>query len=127
LIARSGAVHADGFPADVIFHLQHAHGPQYGRVLEVARRDARLAERIVVDLPYIWAEVPYAIEQEMALSISDILSRRTHILNESVDNGMEAAPQVAAMLGEYMDWDRARMEKELRDFEEQVALARAYR
>ncbi|MGE5263918.1 MAG: glycerol-3-phosphate dehydrogenase/oxidase, partial [Acidobacteriota bacterium] len=86
LIAGGGVIHADGFPADVISHLQHAHGPQYGRVLEVARRNARLAERIVADLPYIWAEVPYAIEQEMALSIGDILSRRTHILNESVGN-----------------------------------------
>lgn len=127
LIAGDGAANVDGFPADVISHLQHAHGPQFGRVLEVARRNARLAERMVADLPYIWAEVPYAIEQEMALSIGDILSRRTHILNESVDNGMEAAPHVAAMLGEYMDWDRARIEKELRVFEEQVALARAYR
>lgn len=127
LIEGDGAFSSEGFPEDVVAHLQHTHGPQYGRVLEMARRDAHLAERIVEDLPYLWAEVPYAIEQEMALTIGDILSRRTHILNESADNGLGAAPRVATRLGEYMDWDKTRLEKELRAYEDQVALTRAFR
>ncbi|HEX7586968.1 MAG TPA: glycerol-3-phosphate dehydrogenase, partial [Anaerolineae bacterium] len=77
-----------GLPPDVIEHLNHAHGPEMGRVLEVARRDPRLTKPIVEGLPYIWAEVPYAVEQEMALTATDILERRMHILNESRDMGV---------------------------------------
>ena len=127
LIEGNGIFSPDGLSDEVITHLRHTHGPQYGRVLQVANREARLRQPIVAGLPYIWAEVPYAIENEMALTVHDILSRRTHILNEAIDNGLGAAPEVAARLGEFLDWDKTKIEKELRAFQDEVARARAYR
>jgi len=114
-------------PPEVIEHLNHAHGPEMGRVLEVAGRDARLTKPIVEGLPYICAEVPYAVEQEMALTATDILGRRMHILNESRDMGVSVAPQVAAELGDFVDWDKTEVERELGAYQEQVALASAFR
>lgn len=117
------AASADGLPEDVLAHLRHAHGPEYPRVLEVARRESRWSQRIVEGLPYIWAEVPFAVEQEMAMTPVDVLARRTHILNEARDLGIAAAPRVAACLAEYLDWDKSRVEIELRAYEEQARLA----
>ncbi len=117
----------DGFGDDVIAHLQRAHGPEVGRVLDVARRDSALAQPIVEGLPYIWAEVLYAIENEMALTVADILARRTHILNEAGDNGVAAAVGVAEFLARSLAWDKARVEKELRAYQDEVALVRAFR
>lgn len=110
------------FSDDVIVHLIRTHGPEYTRVLEIAERDARFAERITEGLPYIWAEVQYALEQEMAMTVVDVLARRTHILLESRENGIQGASQVAAWLGESLDWDKSAIENNLRAYEEQVGL-----
>jgi glycerol-3-phosphate dehydrogenase len=136
-LVEDGAVPSDGlagrstaasdFPNAVINHLIHAHGPEYYQVLELTKRDSRLAQPIVEGLPYLWAEVPYAIEQEMAMTASDILGRRTHILNEAWDNGLAAAPQVAAYIGEFLDWDKSRIDRELRAYQEQVDLASKFK
>jgi hypothetical protein len=50
-----------------------------------------------------------------------------HILNESRDMGIQIAPEVAARLGDFLDWDKAEVERELREYQEQVALASAFR
>lgn len=123
----NGASPSDGLPQDVIDHLTHIHGVQAGRVIQVVQRDPGLAQRIVDDLPYIWAEVPYAIENEMALTVTDVLERRLHLLTEARDNGMAAAPAVAKMLGDAFDWDKPRVEQELRAYQTQVDLTMAFR
>jgi glycerol-3-phosphate dehydrogenase len=126
LVEVEATLSTDGLPPDVIEHLNHAHGPETGRVVELAQRDARLVQPIVEGLPYIWAEVPYAMEQEMAMTVSDILARRMHVLNESRDLGMSAAPLVAKQLGDFLDWNQAEIERELRRYQEQVELSSAF-
>ena len=129
IIESNGEGPIDGLPqdAEAVDHLKHIHGVQSGRVVEFARRDPRFARRIVDGLPYIWAEVPYAIENEMALTVTDVLERRLHLLTESRDNGLAAAPEVAKMLGDYFDWDKARVDKELHVYQDQVDLTMAFR
>ena len=117
----------DGLPPEVIEHLNHAHGPEMGRVVEIAKREARLAQLIVDGLPYIWAEMQYSVEQEMALTVTDILERRMHILNESRDMGVGVASEVAMRLGDFLDWDKVEIERALRGYQEQVELASAFR
>ncbi len=123
----AATVSPDGLPPEIIEHLNHAHGPEVGRVVEIAKRQARLAQTIIDGLPYIWAEVQYAIEQEMALTVIDILERRMHILNETRDMGVSVAPKVAARLGDFLDWDKAEIDRALRGYQEQVELASAFR
>jgi glycerol-3-phosphate dehydrogenase len=127
IVEVGGDLAPDGLPPEVIEHLTHAHGPETSRVLDIARRDARLAQPMIEGLPYIWAEVPYAVEQEMAMTATDILERRLHILNESRDMGMGIASEVAARLGDFLDWDKTEIERELREYQERVALASAFR
>jgi len=117
----------DSLPTDVKEHLLHSHGPEAGRVVELIQRDNKLAERIVEDLPYIWAEVPYAIENEMALTVTDVLERRMHLLTEARDLGLGVAPQVAARLGEFLDWNKARVDQELRAYQEKIDQTSAFK
>jgi glycerol-3-phosphate dehydrogenase len=55
-------------------------------------------------LPYLMAEVSYAVEHEMACTLSDILIRRTHIAFESRDNGRSVARHVAPVMGALLGW-----------------------
>lgn len=134
LTARTPIVEADdapvateGFPQDVLEHLTTTHGAQSSRVVQRAQRDPKLAQRIVEDLPYIWAEVPYALEHEMALTVTDVLERRLHLLTEARDNGIAAAPRVAQYLAEFLEWDKARLEKELRAYQDHVDAMNAFK
>lgn len=98
-------------------------------ITPIGERDtnARVGAPMIEGLPYVWDDVKCALKQEMALTITDVLERRTHILWEARDNGMGVAPQVAKMLADCLDWDKTQREKELRVFEENVKLANMFR
>jgi glycerol-3-phosphate dehydrogenase len=114
-------------PADMVEHLWHFHGPEFNCVIDLAKRDAHLAQRIDENLPYIWAEVVYAMENEMALTVTDVLERRLHLLTEARDNGIAVAPCVAKMLGDYFGWSAQRIDQELSAYQTQVDLTNAFR
>jgi glycerol-3-phosphate dehydrogenase len=118
---------SDGLPQDVQEHLIHSHGPEAGRVTDLIKRDAKLGQRIVEDLPYIWAEVPYAIENEMAMTVTDVLERRMHMLTEARDLGIGAAPQVAQRLGAFLDLGKAQEDENLRVFQDKVDQTSAFK
>ena len=114
-------------PGDVIDHLRKNHGPEYGRVLELAGSDRHLLERIVEGLPYIWAEVPYAAEREMAMTLADVFERRLRLSMESRDGGLAVAERAANLLGQCLGWDKKRVEENLRDYEARVRRENAWR
>lgn len=127
IIETNGAAPDYKIADDILQHLETAYGPRYPHVLALAQRDPKLAQRMVEDLPYIWAQVAYAIEQEMALTVTDVLERRLHLLTESRENGLTVAPRVAKLLGDYFDWDAQRIEHELRAYQEHVDLTNAFK
>lgn len=95
----------------------------------IGERDtsARTGAPMIEGLPYTWDDVACALEQEMALTLSDVLERRTHITWEARDHGMSIVPQVADRMGAYLGWDKSKREAELRAFEENIASADAFR
>ncbi|MBU1879063.1 MAG: glycerol-3-phosphate dehydrogenase/oxidase, partial [Chloroflexi bacterium] len=116
-----------GFDQDVLAHLARAYGPGADVVLESAREDPALGERLVPGLPYIWAEAPYTVQHEMALTLDDVLIRRMQVFYEDRDQGLGAVERVAALMARYLGWDPAEVERQLADYRQQVALSRAYR
>lgn len=127
LIEGNGAAPDLGLSQQVMDHLRHAHGPQFTRVLDVAASRPELAAEIVDGLPYIWAEVDYAVENEMAMTVSDVLGRRTHILNEARDNGRGVAERVADRMASFLNWNRDQTRTQLEAFSDQAAQACAFR
>ena len=63
--------------------------------------------------PFLEAEIAWAARHELALSIDDILSRRTRLAQELPDRGAAIAPRVAAILGAELDWGASRQELEV--------------
>ena len=79
-----------------------------------------LARRIVRDLPYLLAEVVYAVETEMAVTLADILVRRLHIAFEVADHGRSAARVATAVLAGRLGWDNGRARTEITKYEAEV-------
>ncbi len=95
-----------GLASDIMKRLD-LYGANQLALLDIAESEPQLATRIVADLPYIFAEVVYACRYEMALTLDDVLARRTRILLEDWAQGVDAAPAVARLMAAELDWDDA--------------------
>jgi glycerol-3-phosphate dehydrogenase len=66
-----------------------------------------LGTRIHANLPYIQAEIVWAVRQEMSRTIEDALSRRTRALLLDAKAALEAAPLVASLMAKELGRDEA--------------------
>ncbi len=109
-LARARATIADAAVAE---RLVMAHGSAWQRVWMRGEAEQRMRERILPDLPYIVAEAVYAVEEEHALTLADILIRRTHIAFETGDNGRAAARRVAPVIAPLLGWTVSEIDRAL--------------
>lgn len=66
-----------------------------------------MLEQIVEQYPAIRAEVTYAVRQEMAATIEDVLARRIGMQLYSWRDAMEAAPTVGSLLAKELNWSNS--------------------
>jgi glycerol-3-phosphate dehydrogenase len=118
---------ADELPPDTREHLANTYGSRVLDVLALRAAAPALASRLDPELPYVWAEVVHAIEREHAREVSDVLMRRVPLFRQARDQGLAAAPLVAASLGEMLGWSSARRQASLDAYEAAVARSRAWR
>ncbi len=85
------------------------HGIDAARVI-AAGREAGLDGLLHPEMPYLAAEAWWAIYHEGALSLDDVLSRRTRLAIETGDHGLKAAPLVAGLLADVHGWSAAETE-----------------
>lgn len=85
-----------------VLELWSRHGAQTAEIFSHARADLP-AGRVRM----LAAEAAYAVEQEFAATLSDVLNRRTAQLLFGPGNGLEAAEAVAAAMGALLGWTEA--------------------
>jgi glycerol-3-phosphate dehydrogenase len=85
--------------------------------------DPALKGRLHPQLPYIAAEVVWAVREEMARSIEDVLARRTRALFLDAHAAMQMAEPVAKLMARELSRDEAWVEAQVKQFRE---LARQY-
>jgi glycerol-3-phosphate dehydrogenase len=117
----------DELPPDVSEHLTGTYGSRILDVLALRATAPALSTRIDPELPYIWAEVVHSIQHEHAREVADVLMRRVPLFRQARDQGLGAAPLVAASLGEILGWSSARRQASLEAYEATVAASRAWR
>lgn len=93
--------------ADIGTRLATAYGSQWRNVYGYVQHDAQLGQRMADELPYILAEVPHAVEREMACTLSDLLIRRTHVAFETRDHGRAIARRIAPLMASRLQWTDA--------------------
>ena len=103
--------------AVVARRLVEAHGSRWRDVARLTSEEPALARRIVRELPYLLAEVVYAVDVEMAETLGDVLIRRLRIAYETADHGRAAARVATAILAGRLGWDNARARAELARYE----------
>lgn len=107
--------------APVARRLVEAHGTRWREVAVLTAEEPALARRMVRELPYLLAEVVYAVEREMAVTLGDVLVRRLRLAYEMPDHGRSAARVATAVLAGRLGWDNARARMEIARYEAEVA------
>ena len=95
------------------------YGEGYRAIQNFISEDARLAERITPSLPFIKGELLYACWGEMAMTLDDLLWRRTRI-GWTLGQGLDLAPQIAQFLGEKNSWDASRITAEVETYRQRI-------
>ena len=98
------------------------YGGDARSVLALARAEHELGEPLVPGLDYVRAEVVHAARNEMALTVDDILSRRTRARLLARDASADAADDVAALMAGELGWDAGEQRRQVEHYR---ALVRA--
>ena len=83
--------------------------------------------QVAPDVPLTVAEVQYAIRHEMALTLVDVLERRSRMSYFATEAARTAAPAVAAIAARELGWDATRIRREVDDFTRQCDARLAWR
>lgn len=109
-----------GVEAFTIEHLLNRYGSLSTEVLDLVQEDPSLGEFLDEDLPYIRAEIVYAASHEGAMSVEDVLMRRTRIAFELDDQGVSVADDVAALIGPVLGWSAKERKASVAAYEEKI-------
>jgi glycerol-3-phosphate dehydrogenase len=91
------------------------HGTGARDVVKLGR-EQDLLRPLADDRTELEAEVAWAVEQELALGLDDVLSRRMRLSMSRRDRGASLAPRVAQILGDRLGWDAERQSAEVDDY-----------
>jgi len=116
-----------GLPAEISIHLLDTYGVHVEELQPLLRQKPDLREPIVQGLPFIWAQLPYAIEHEMTVALDDFLIRRTHILSLDWDQGRAVVERVAQAMQSALGWSEEERMNQIRRYLSKVALTRRFR
>jgi glycerol-3-phosphate dehydrogenase len=107
----------DGVELDSTAHLAARYGHAAHDVLDLVRADSALGARITPECPDLLGEVVQAVRQEQALTVGDVLLRRTRlgILDAPAVSSPagEAARAVARVMANELGWEADRVGREL--------------
>ena len=95
----------------VAHRLANTNGDKAPQVAKLAtftgKRWPLVGKRLVNELPYIEAEVKYAVK-EYACTIIDVLARRTRLAFLDVQAAEEAIPMIAEIMAKELNWNKSR-------------------
>jgi len=117
---------ATGLSRGTLRTLVETYGRAYPRVLELGRKLPDGLERLCPSNPEIVAQLHHAVREELAVSLQDVLLRRTGI-GQSRCQGLDCAEAIAARMAELGGWSRRRLDAELEAYSQHVERSRRFR
>jgi glycerol-3-phosphate dehydrogenase len=104
LAAAAAAHDGHGVARDVIDHLAGRYGGRLDAVLGVVAKDRALGAPVMPAQPDPRAEVVAAVEGELAMTLEDVLRRRTQLALFDPSGGTEVADEVAGLMAQRLGW-----------------------
>ena len=92
------------------------YGTDEGAIKDLIKKDNTLSELIHPSLPYIKAEIVWAVQNEMCMTVEDALARRTRALLLDAKASIESAPLIAQIMAKEMGKDEIWIKEQIHNF-----------
>lgn len=102
-----------GIDQATLDHLVGRYGGEAPRVLALVREDPALGSPLVPGLAYLAAEAVFAVREEMARSLVDVLARRTRAHLRARDATAVASAEVGRLIAPSLGWDDAEVARQV--------------
>jgi glycerol-3-phosphate dehydrogenase len=97
-----------GFTKNVSFNDLSVYGSDEEAIRNLTEEQPYLGEKIIEGHPYIKAEIVWAVRNEMARTVEDVLARRLRVLFLDADAAIKMSPVVASLMADELgfnaDW-----------------------
>jgi glycerol-3-phosphate dehydrogenase len=100
-------------------HLVLAYGSRWRDVWSLGDDRPELRDRLSPAHAVIGAEMVHGVQNEMAMTLGDMLLRRTHLAFETADQARSLAPAVAELVGPLLG-GLSRVESSLEEYDQEV-------
>ncbi|EHP45371.1 glycerol-3-phosphate dehydrogenase/oxidase [Odoribacter laneus] len=121
-VTKDFKIHGYQLNPDLKDHL-YIYGSDIPALKALMASDPAMAEKLHPKYNYTVAEVVWAIREEMALTVEDILARRVRLLFLDARVAVEIAPEVARIIARELGYNQAWIEEQVREF---TALSKHY-
>jgi glycerol-3-phosphate dehydrogenase len=116
--------HLDG---DIATHLCGVYGSRATALADLISDQPSLGERLNSDLPYVWAEVDFAMIADRARTVDDVLARRAPLLLVGRQQGLDVCEAVADRMAIRLQWSSDERQRHVDRYRQSVADSRRYR
>jgi glycerol-3-phosphate dehydrogenase len=108
-------------------HLADTYGMRGIEIARLVVADPALGAELVPDRPDILAQVDFALDEELATTLKDVLMRRTQIFLKNVDQGLGCCDEVAHRMAERLGWSDEQTTREVLAYQDEVRRSRQWR
>ena len=98
---------------DLNNHL-YIYGADIPAIKALMESDQGMAEKLHPKYDYTVAEVVWAVREEMALDVEDVLARRVRLLFLDARVAVEIAPRVAQIIAKELGYDQTWIEEQVK-------------
>lgn len=92
------------------------YGTDEDEIKAIMKENPSLQNRLIEYLPYTQAEVIWAVRNEMARTVEDVLARRMRILFLNAKAAINAAPEVARLMAGELGYDKEWQHQQIESF-----------
>lgn len=100
---------------DLTNHL-YVYGSDRESIEDLMKENPEMAHKLSPKYDYTVAEVVWAVRQEMARTVEDVLARRVRLLFLDARVAIEVAPQVAAVMATELGKDQKWIDRQVKEF-----------
>jgi glycerol-3-phosphate dehydrogenase len=111
---------------DIAAHLKETYGARVDQVLALVTADGSLGRRLDPELPYVAAELVFAIRSDLACEVEDVLRRRVPLALFSKTHGLDVAEETAGLLARERGWSEQRRTQSLDQYRAAVFASRMW-
>ena len=115
-----------GLEREMVEMLVQRYGSNVCQIFGYLDQDLAQKVRVGGPLPVIRAEVTYAVEQEMTVTLTDFLLRRTGDLLFAAEQALAGAPRLLEEFAMQLGWDHAERERQMQLWDDAVQQARGF-